>query len=116
MCCVFAFWNTRAASLFFSGRLGFIMVDSGEAKQAEPGNLEETSEKQTSEQAFSGSYQEIRISGSGMVEEDDDEDSKTESLVLHNQKKPQRTGNKLYFSTGSSKSSVSAESTFDSDK
>jgi len=51
-----------------------------------------------------------------MVEEDDDEDSKTESSVLHNQKKPQRTGNKLYFSTGSSKSSVSVESTFDSDK
>ncbi|XP_039169196.1 protein PGR-like [Eucalyptus grandis] len=40
--CVFAFWNTQAAILFFSGRLGFIMADSGEAKQAEPGNLEET--------------------------------------------------------------------------
>ncbi|KAL3722062.1 hypothetical protein ACJRO7_034419, partial [Eucalyptus globulus] len=65
---------------------------------------------------FLGSHQEIRILGSGMVEEDDDEDSKTESSVLHNQKKPQRTGNKLYFSTGSSKSSVSAESTFDSNK
>ncbi|XP_048140940.1 zinc finger CCCH domain-containing protein 1-like [Rhodamnia argentea] len=94
------------------------MADSGEAKQAEPGNLEETSEKQTSEQVCSffrrpSKNKNIR---KRMVEDDDDEDSKTESSVLRTQRKPQRTDNKLYFSTGSSKSSVSAESKIDSDK
>lgn len=94
------------------------MADSGEAKQAEPGNLEETGDKQTSEQVCSFFRKPSRNKNirKRMVEEDDDEDSKMESSVLHNQKKPQRTGNKLYFSTGSSKSSVSAESKVDSDK
>ncbi|EXB94919.1 Zinc finger CCCH domain-containing protein 1 [Morus notabilis] len=44
------------------------------------------------------------------VTEDDDEESKTESTVLHSQKKAPKPDNKLYFSTGPSKNSASAES------
>ncbi|KAF5732727.1 Zinc finger CCCH domain-containing protein 1 [Tripterygium wilfordii] len=39
----------------------------------------------------------------------DEEDSETESFLLHPQKKAPKPDNKLYFSTGSSKSSVSAD-------
>ncbi|KAI4372681.1 hypothetical protein MLD38_010881 [Melastoma candidum] len=45
-----------------------------------------------------------------MVEEDDNEDSNAEGSVLHQVKKPQMANSKLYFSTGSSKGSLSKES------
>ncbi|XP_065856908.1 zinc finger CCCH domain-containing protein 1 [Euphorbia lathyris] len=49
-------------------------------------------------------------------DDDDDEDSKTESSLLHNQKKAPKHDNKLYFSTGPTKSSISAESNVEPDR
>ena len=49
------------------------------------------------------------------VDEDDDEESKTESTFLHSQKKALKPDNKLFFSTGSSKNSTAAESNVASD-
>ncbi|KAK9279141.1 hypothetical protein L1049_012818 [Liquidambar formosana] len=49
-------------------------------------------------------------------DEDEDEDSKTESSVIHNQKKPPKPDNKLHFSTGPSKRSMSAASHVESDR
>ncbi|XP_059457289.1 zinc finger CCCH domain-containing protein 1 [Corylus avellana] len=43
------------------------------------------------------------------VDEDEEEDSKTEGSFLHSQKKTLKADNKLYFSTGSSKNNTSAE-------
>ncbi|KAA8520733.1 hypothetical protein F0562_014995 [Nyssa sinensis] len=45
----------------------------------------------------------------------EDEDSKTESSIIHNKKKPSKPDNKLHFSTGSSKRSMSSESNVESD-
>ncbi|XP_043807067.1 zinc finger CCCH domain-containing protein 1 isoform X2 [Manihot esculenta] len=50
------------------------------------------------------------------IEEDEDEDSKTESSLLQNRKKAPKPDNKLFFSTGSSKSSMSTESTVESNQ
>lgn len=50
-----------------------------------------------------------------MVEEDEDEESKTESTFLHSQRKAPKSDNKLYFSTGPTKSSKPAESNAASD-
>ena len=43
------------------------------------------------------------------VDEDKEEDSKTEGSFLHSQKKTLKADNKLYFSTGSSKNNTSTE-------
>uniref|UniRef100_A0A5B7AEH6 Putative Zinc finger CCCH domain-containing protein 1 n=1 Tax=Davidia involucrata TaxID=16924 RepID=A0A5B7AEH6_DAVIN len=48
-------------------------------------------------------------------DENEDEDSKAERSVIHNKKKPSKPDNKLHFSTGSSKRSVSSESNVESD-
>lgn len=50
------------------------------------------------------------------IEEDEDEDSKTETSLLHNQKKAPKPDNKLYFSTGPCKKSTSTESNVELDK
>ncbi|GMH21736.1 hypothetical protein Nepgr_023578 [Nepenthes gracilis] len=44
------------------------------------------------------------------IEENEDEDSKNEGSVLHSNKKPPKSDNKLYFSTGPSKQSEPDES------
>lgn len=51
-----------------------------------------------------------------VVDDVDDEDSNGESTVIQNQKKAPKTDSKLYFSSGTSKSSVSAESNAAPDK
>ncbi|KAJ9146837.1 hypothetical protein P3X46_029059 [Hevea brasiliensis] len=51
-----------------------------------------------------------------IIEEDEDEDSKNESSLLHNQKKAPKPDNKLFFSSGPSKSSMSTESDVESDR
>ena len=48
--------------------------------------------------------------------EDNEEDSNNETSLLHIQKKTLKADNKLYFSTGSSKSSASAEPSEESGK
>ncbi|EEF40224.1 RING finger protein 113A, putative [Ricinus communis] len=49
--------------------------------------------------------------------DEEDDNSKTESSLLHNQKKAPKPDNKLYFSTGPSKNSLSAaESVVESDR
>ncbi|XP_022134274.1 zinc finger CCCH domain-containing protein 1 [Momordica charantia] len=50
------------------------------------------------------------------IDEDEEEDSKTETSLLLNQKKALKTESKLYFSSGPSKSSLSNESNVESDK
>ncbi|KAG8650752.1 zinc finger CCCH domain-containing protein 1 [Manihot esculenta] len=50
------------------------------------------------------------------VEEDEDEDSKSGSSLLQIQKKVPKLDNKLFFSTGPSKSSMSTESTVESNR
>lgn len=47
-------------------------------------------------------------------DENDNEDSKAENLLVHNKKKPPRPDNKLHFSTGASKRSFSSESNAES--
>ncbi|KAM3684297.1 hypothetical protein ACJW31_11G033300 [Castanea mollissima] len=50
------------------------------------------------------------------VDEDEEDDSKTEGSFLHSQKKTIKPDNKLYFSTGSSKNKASAEAKEESEK
>ncbi|KAF3949393.1 hypothetical protein CMV_024731, partial [Castanea mollissima] len=50
------------------------------------------------------------------VDEDEEEDSKTEGSFLHSQKKTIEPDNKRYFSTGSSKNTTSNEAKEESEK
>ncbi|KAK7854465.1 zinc finger ccch domain-containing protein 1 [Quercus suber] len=50
------------------------------------------------------------------VDEDEEDDSKTEGSFLHSQKKTIKPDNKLYFSTGSSKNKTSTEAKEESEK
>ncbi|CAK9313661.1 unnamed protein product [Citrullus colocynthis] len=50
------------------------------------------------------------------VDEDEEDDSKTETSLLQNQKKTPKTESKLYFSSGPSKISLSNESNVEPDK
>ncbi|XP_012478477.1 zinc finger CCCH domain-containing protein 1 isoform X2 [Gossypium raimondii] len=50
------------------------------------------------------------------INEDEDEDSRNGTSLLHNQKKASKPDNKLYFSTGSSKSATATESSTESHK
>ncbi|XVE90965.1 hypothetical protein DITRI_Ditri20bG0118000 [Diplodiscus trichospermus] len=50
------------------------------------------------------------------INEDEDADSRNETSLLHNQKKTLKPDNKLYFSTGPSKSTAGTESNTESDK
>ncbi|XAR62975.1 hypothetical protein NMG60_11022744 [Bertholletia excelsa] len=49
-----------------------------------------------------------------IIEEDEDEDSKTESLLITNKKRVAQPDNKLHFSTGPTKGSISSESNVES--
>ncbi|XWS13374.1 hypothetical protein CRYUN_Cryun36dG0032200 [Craigia yunnanensis] len=46
----------------------------------------------------------------------EDEDARNDTSLLHNQKRVLKPDNKLYFSTGSSKSAAATESNTESDK
>ncbi|KAK4787484.1 hypothetical protein SAY86_011317 [Trapa natans] len=85
------------------------MADSDKAQPAVTGgNVEESSDKQQSEPVCSFFRKPLRNKNirKRTVEEDEEDDTKADSSLLHTHKKPQKMDNKLYFSTGTSKQSV----------
>ncbi|RVX10071.1 Zinc finger CCCH domain-containing protein 1 [Vitis vinifera] len=84
------------------------MADSGEIQPTEP---VDTGEKQQSEPVcnFFRKPTKNKNIRKRTHDEDENEDSKTGTSVLHQQKKPPKPDNKLYFSTGSSRKSTMDE-------
>lgn len=84
------------------------MAHSGEIQPTEP---VDTGEKQQSEPVcnFFRKPTKNKNIRKRMHDEDENEDSKTGTSVLHQQKKPPKPDNKLYFSTGSSRKSTTDE-------
>ncbi|MBA0855374.1 hypothetical protein Goshw_012699 [Gossypium schwendimanii] len=97
------------------------MADSSEPQDPGKELRQSETEPQQSEQGFSVcNFFRKPTKGKNIrkrtINEDEDEDSRNGTSLLHNQKKASKPDNKLYFSTGSSKSATATESSTESHK
>ncbi|OMO70981.1 Zinc finger, CCCH-type [Corchorus capsularis] len=95
------------------------MTDSSEPQSPEKGTQQSETEPQQSEQVcnFFRKPTKGKNIRKRAVNDDDDEESKNEASLLQNLKKAAKPDNKLYFSTGRSKSAdVAADSNTEPDK